>query len=143
MSIWYWAALGLFLGIAELFSGTAYLLWLAIAAFITACISWIFPDLNLTIQASMFAFLAVASTLLWFLRNKYRITPIKSATLNQRAKLLIGRKITLTEDIQDFRGHVMLDGVLWRIKANENYPAGTLVEVKTVDTTVLVVHIIK
>lgn len=143
MSIWHWAALGLLLGIAELFTGTAYLLWLGIAAFATAFISWIIPELNLALQASIFAFLAVASTTLWFLRNKYRTTKIKSVTLNQRAQLLVGRKITLTEDIKDFRGHAMIDGVLWRIKANENYPTGTVVEIKSTDATVLVVHIVE
>lgn len=139
MSIWHWVALGLLLGIAELFTGTAYLLWLGIAALCTAVISWLLPDVGMAIQASIFAFLAVGSTTFWFFRNKYR-TRVSTVTLNQRAQLLAGRKITLTEDMKDFRGHVMIDGVLWRIKASENYPAGTVVEIKGSEATVLIVH---
>jgi membrane protein implicated in regulation of membrane protease activity len=142
MSIWHWAALGLLLGIAELFTGTAYLLWLGVAAFCTAGISWLFPELGLAWQASIFAFLAVAATTSWFLRNKYHTSTGKSVTLNQRAQLLMGRKLTLVENMHDFRGHVMIDGVLWRIKAPENYTAGTVVEIRATEGTLLVVHAI-
>lgn len=139
MTLWHWVALGLLLGIAELFTGTAYLLWLGIAAFATAFITGLFPELSLALQASIFAFLAVASTTFWFFRNRYRSSRVKMITLNQRAQLLIGRQITLTENMRDYRGHIMIDGVLWRIKAHENYPAGTLVEIKSMEAAILVV----
>lgn len=137
MSLWYWAAFALILGIAELFTGTAYLLCLSVAALLTTFMTAIFPELSALAQGSLFALLAIASTGLWFIRNKYRAHKTTQQVLNQKAYALIGRKITLTENMQDYRGHVMIDGVLWRIKATENYSAGTVVIVKGIEAMVL------
>jgi membrane protein implicated in regulation of membrane protease activity len=140
MSVWHWAALALILGIAELFTGTAYLLWLGLSALLTTVITWLLPEMSLTVQASIFALLSIASTSFWFFRNKHRAGKNLDRPLNEKAVALIGRKMTLTEDMRDYRGHIMIDGVLWRIKAHDNYAAGTPVEIKTVEATILVVH---
>lgn len=142
MSIWYWAAITLILGIVELVTGTVYLLWLGVSALLTLLITFIFPEISLNIQAALFAMLGIVGTSLWFIRNKKQSAQKKTAPLNEKAAVLVGRKITLQKNMQDYQGQVMVDGVLWRIKASENYTSGTVVQIKDVDATVLIVNVV-
>lgn len=68
--VWMWGILGLTLLAAEMLSGTFYMLWFGIAAFIVAALLWLFPAMPLTLQLLLYTFLSLGSLFIW--RRHYK-----------------------------------------------------------------------
>ncbi|WP_210497980.1 NfeD family protein, partial [Pantoea ananatis] len=54
-------------------------------------------------------------------------------SLNQRGNQMIGLQLTLDTALQNGIGHVRVGDSSWRVQADQNLPAGTLVEVVAVE----------
>ncbi|WP_210497859.1 NfeD family protein, partial [Pantoea ananatis] len=54
-------------------------------------------------------------------------------SLNQRGNQMIGLQLTLDSALQNGIGHVRVGDSSWRVQADQNLPAGTLVEVVAVE----------
>jgi membrane protein implicated in regulation of membrane protease activity len=131
----HWFLLGLILLIAEMMSGTTYLLWPAAAAFIvgllglTGMTSWIF-------DVALFAVLVIVLTafgrpLVQRLRNQGG-----SELLNQRAAQLIGGTGVVTAFANGV-GSVKVQDTIWRATSDETLAPGETVTIAAADGVTL------
>lgn len=131
----HWLLLGLALLIAELASGTTYLLWPAVAAFLTALIAWVAP---IDWAASMGVFAVLVIGLTWFGRplvQRWREEG-KGNGLNDRAQTLVGARGVLAA-FANGAGSVKLNDTIWRAISDEALQAGETVEVAGADGATL------
>ena len=136
--MWYiWLiASGIFF-IVEIATTGFLIFWLAIAALIAMCVSFITD--SILIQAIVFV---VSSTILIPLTkplvNKY-IDKGKSVATNAFA--IVGKSGIVTADINTIEstGQVKVDGEIWSAKSDINIPKGTKIEVVKKDGVKLIV----
>lgn len=131
----HWLILGLTLLIAEMASGTTYLLWPAVAAFLTALLAWAFP-MEWVVELGVFAALVIGLTA--FGRPLVQRWRGEGETngLNERGAGLIGVRAVLTE-FADGVGAVKIGDTVWRASSAENLASGDSVEVAGLDGTTL------
>jgi inner membrane protein len=109
---WAWLILAAALATAEVLIPGFFLIWFALAAFVTGLITLLLP-LPTALQLGLFAAVAVASVYAgrrWFMRN-----PIESADpkLNDRAARMIGEIVTVVEAIEADGGRVKVGDSVW------------------------------
>lgn len=136
---WHWFIFGGFLLAIELGLGSAYLLWLACAAFLTGIVSFIFPAVSLQLEVMTWAILSIIGVLLWRRYRKASWSTTVETTLNRRGQSLIGHVFDLEYSIKNGRGRARLDGFYWTIKG-PNLPSGTKVRITSLDGAEFVVE---
>lgn len=130
----FWLSLGgLFLA-TEMLGGNGFLLWSGVAAIITGILVWIVP-FGWEWQGALFSVLTLLAVWLWARWLAKRVKEQKPAdrNLNQRGKQLVGRRFTLESALVDGHGHIRIGDGTWPVIADEDYPAGTQVEVVAVE----------
>ena len=108
----WWAIAGLIL-IAELITGTTYLLWPAAAALLTGVLALDVFGVSWTVQLGFFA---VSSVALVFLGDRYvrpRLKAGRHSGLNARADRMIGQRVQAAADFQAGRGRVRFGDTEW------------------------------
>lgn len=131
----HWLVLGLILLIAELASGTTYLLWPAVAAFLTALVS-LAGMTNWAADMVIFAVLVIALTALGRpLVQRWREAGADSG-LNERSKGLVGTRGVITV-FANGAGSVKIADTIWRAVSDEPLQAGQSVVIDGVDGTTL------
>lgn len=131
----HWLVFGLALLIAEMATGTTYLLWPAVAAFLTALVSWMAPT-SWSAEFAVFAALVVALTAFGRpLLQRWREQGGES-TLNERSASLIGERGQITA-FENGVGSVKLNDTIWRAASSEQLAAGENVEIVAVDGVTL------
>jgi len=133
LTLWHWLGLALVLGILEMLSMTTYLLWSAVAAACVAVLVFFLPTLAWEIQILAFAVMTVISCVMWASFNFKYPTKSEEVHLNQRANQYIGRELTLDHPLINGLGRVFIDSLLWRIRCDDDLPAGATVIVVGVD----------
>lgn len=68
--VWLWAILGVVLLSVEMAIGTFDILWFGIAALCVAVVMWLFPNMSMAAQFTMFAALSLISLATWRLHYK-------------------------------------------------------------------------
>lgn len=131
----HWLILGLLLLIAEMASGTTYLLWPAVAAFITALAAYF--GVASGIQIAIFAVLVIALTY-WGRPLVQRFRKREDSTLNERGAALVGTRGIVTE-FANGAGSVKLGDTVWRAVSDEALTSGESVQVSAVDGVTLTV----
>jgi membrane protein implicated in regulation of membrane protease activity len=131
----HWLVLGLLLLIAELATGTTYLLWPAVAAFVTAAIAWLAPS-GWMVEFGVFAALVIALTwagrpLVQRWRNEGGATG-----LNERASTLIGVRGVVTL-FENGAGSAKVGDTVWRVVSDEALAPGEAVVIAAVDGVTL------
>lgn len=135
----HWWALGLVLMIAELATGTTYLLWPAVAAGLTGVFHLVAAP-SLIVDFVVFAVLTIALTLVGRPLARARLnTKAEGPILNERAQSLIGAQAHATAAFVDGVGAVKLADSVWRARSDAAIAAQTPVEVIGVEGTLLVV----
>ncbi|MBY0562758.1 MAG: NfeD family protein [Hyphomonadaceae bacterium] len=131
----HWLVLGLVLLIAEMASGTTYLLWPAVAAFLTALLAWLAP---VGWVGEMAAFAALVIGLTWFGRPLVqRWRQEKPAQgLNERSATMIGARGVLVA-FANGAGSVKVNDTVWRVVSEDALQPGETVEVADVDGVTL------
>jgi len=134
----HWLVLGLILLIAEMASGTTYLLWPAVAAFLTALISlagvtsWI-------ADIAIFAVLVIALTFFGRPIVKRWREENNAEGLNERSKTLIGTRGVITV-FANGTGSVKIADTIWRAVSEEALTPGQTVVIDAVDGATLKVR---
>jgi len=114
MNIWaWWALCGLIL-IAELLTGTTYLLWPAAAAFLTGLLALEALGVGWPVQLAVFAVLSLV--LLWV--GDRWVKPAMNlgggeAGLNDRSGRMVGQRVTVVADFSAGRGRVRYGDSEW------------------------------
>ena len=130
--------LGLSLGglllAAEMLGGSGYLLWSGVAGVVTGALTWLLP-LSWEWQGTLFAVLTLLAAWLWskWLRKRVKTQRPADAQLNQRGQQLVGRRLTLDAPLVNGRGHVRVGDSSWPVIADEDFAAGSKVEVIAVE----------
>jgi inner membrane protein len=112
---WFWLSLGVLLAAAELLAPGFFLIWLALAAFVTGLIAFALP-IGFPLQVGLFAVLSVVAVYgarRWLVKN-----PIVSddPLLNDRGGRMIGEIVTVAEAIRDGNGRVKFGDSVWSAK---------------------------
>lgn len=140
MDVWKWLILGVCLLALELFTGTLFLLWPAIAAILVGLIKSVVP-LGWEMQLLLFAIITTAG-LIW--GEKYlrpRLARDKAADgLNERGAGMIGQTVRAISDFDMGRGRVKVGDTEWAAKmASGDAKAGDelrIIEVSGASVTV-------
>jgi membrane protein implicated in regulation of membrane protease activity len=133
----HWLVLGLVLLIVEMSTGTTYLLWPAVAAFVTALASLIFPT-NWIAEMALFAVLIIALTYFGHPLVKRWRNEGAASGLNERNLSMIGKR-GVVSNFANGVGSVKIADTMWRAVSEEALEAGQSVEVAAVDGTTLTV----
>ncbi|MBP2844924.1 NfeD family protein [Dickeya oryzae] len=133
---WFWLSLGGLLLAAEMLGAAGYLLWSGVAALLTGILAWLLP-LDWAWQCIAFAVLTVIAALLWWQWLRRRLEKQPSPMLNQRGQQLIGLHTTLSEPLVNGFGRVNIGDSSWRVQAEQDLPAGTVVEIVAVEGVTL------
>lgn len=130
----FWLSLGGLLLAAEMLGGSGYLLWSGVAGVVTGALTWLLP-LSWEWQGTLFAVLTLLAAWLWskWLRKRVKLQRPADAQLNQRGLQLIGRRLTLDTPLVNGRGHVRVGDSSWPVIADEDFAAGSKVEVVAVE----------
>lgn len=134
----HWLALGLLLLIAEMATGTTYLLWPAVAAFITALISltgmttWLSEMIVFAVQVILLTWLGQPLVRRW--RNEGA-----ASGLNERSAALIGVR-GVVASFANGVGSVKVQDTVWRAVSDEALEAGQSVVIDSVDGATLKVR---
>ena len=119
----HWLILAFGLLVAEVLSGTSYLLWPAAAALIVGLVSFIFP-----IGPEMqFLFFAIMTMVLLYVGHKYLRPHVKGgepSELNDRALSMIGMRVKAVANFDTGRGRVHVGDTQWRASMAEGNAKG-------------------
>lgn len=127
----HWLVLGLVLLIAEMATGTTYLLWPAVAAFVTALLSLLLPT-TWAQDLGLFALLVIVLTGFGHpLVQRWREAG-RASGLNERSQSLVGARGVITV-FDNGAGSVKLGDTVWRAVSAEPLAPGEAVEVASVD----------
>ena len=108
----FWLSLGGLLLAAEMLGGSGYLLWSGVAGVVTGALTWLLP-LSWDWQGTLFAVLTLLAAWLW---SKW-----------------LRRRLTLDAPLVNGRGHVRVGDSSWPVIADEDFAAGSKVEVIAVE----------
>lgn len=129
---WTWLVIALVLAVLELIAPGVFFLWLAIAAAVTAGLSFVTPELGWSLHLAVFAILAVIVTWAGKRYVKQNQTPSDNEMLNKRSQQLIGKEVILIDAIENGEGRVKIGDSPWRVYGPD-LPVGTRVRITAVD----------
>lgn len=122
-----------------------FFLCIGSAAAIVSVVAFFVPDISWQWAVALFSVLMVIAIALWWKFIQKRRAAGKNSTeetLNSREKLMIGYQAVLTEAILHGRGKMKVQDSPWPVEAEEDYPAGTRVEVVEVNGITLKIRAI-
>ncbi len=134
---WLWIAGGLVLMLLELFMPGAFMLWLGIAAIVTGLAAFL---LGMGLDTMLLVFSAAALASVGIGREVYRRASRAAPgeeVLNARSDALVGHVFMLEEAVSHGHGRIRVDDTLWRVEADRDIPAGTMVRVERAEGAVL------
>lgn len=135
-AMWLWGAIGLILLATEMATGTFYVLWFGVAALIVAILTWLAPNMSISVQLFLFAVLSIGSLFVW--RTYYKKTSSDSR-VGQAQGEEVGRVGTMIEPVNPTQiGRIQFtQGVMgsreWAAVANEAIEAGAQAVVVAVE----------
>ncbi len=135
-----WWLLALLLIGAEILAPGFFMLWIGVAAAVMGAIVLVMPDMSFPVQVVVFVVLSLASCFLYwkFIRHA-RDALTDQPLLNRRAEQYVGRRYVLDSAIVNGHGKARVGDSLWMVEGPE-LPAGSPIEVVSVDGTTLVVR---
>jgi len=139
MNLWAWWAISGVILIAELLTGTTYLLWPAAAAFLTGFVALEVLGVSWPVQLAVFAMLSLV--LLWA-GDRWVRPAMKAGAgsgLNDRSARMVGQHVVAVADFVSGRGRVKYGDTEWAAETADgsNPPAGATLHVEAVDGVIL------
>ena len=131
----HWLVFGLVVLIAEMASGTTYLLWPAVAAFLTALIS-LTGMTNWAADMAIFAVLVIVLTAFGRpIVQRWR-TQGGDVKLNERSISMIGARGVITA-FANGAGSAKINDTIWRVVSDESLSIGQPVVIDSVEGSTL------
>jgi membrane protein implicated in regulation of membrane protease activity len=131
----HWMVLGLILLIIEMVTGTTYLLWPAVSAFICAVVALILPT-NWIAETALFAVLIIVLTYFGHPIVKRWRNEHPAHSLNERSAGMVGKR-GVVSNFANGVGSVKIADTIWRVVSEDTLAAGENVEVASVDGVTL------
>ena len=139
LQAWHWLTLGIVLLGAEALGAGGFVLGAAIAALVQAAVMAIIPGLAWQVHLTIFAFNSVMfSVLYWKVFRNYNETS-DHPQINDRAAQLVGKKITLEQDLPSGQGKLQLGDTFWKVESDIPLKTGDLIEVVSTEQMTLFV----
>ncbi len=136
-SNWFWWALAFALFAIEALVPGVYMLWLGLAALLTAVLVLVLPELSLAAQWMLFSVLAVITLgAAWRFRRAHPPLAKDHPHLNRPAAQFVDRVFALEQGIVNGRGKVKIGDALWVVEGPD-LPAGARVRVRATEGMVL------
>jgi membrane protein implicated in regulation of membrane protease activity len=144
LSQWHWFILGLLLLIGEALGAAGFLLGAAVGSILTGLVVWIAPGviedgLGWKVQFLVGAVLSIICSLVYWSKFRASTQESERPELNQRSQQLIGRKLTLKQDV-DFEGRIQIGDTFWKVTCDDSLKAGDKVEVIAADVSTLTIQ---
>jgi len=139
LTFWHWLVFGVLLLVVELVTGSGFMLWIAIGAFITSFVGLLVPNLFWPWQVFLFSCFSVVACFLWWRFLKKRTEKSDKPLLNQRTEQFVGKSYVLSEAIINGRGKVKVGDTHWVVEGDD-MPAGQSVRVISAYSNVLSVE---
>jgi membrane protein implicated in regulation of membrane protease activity len=138
-AFWFWLGLTFaLLAVEALIAPTGFFLGMGTAAAAVALVTFIFPDLSWLWALTLFAMLTVVAGWVWWVMVRSRSARNSEAPeLNLKARQLLGYRGVLDQALRNGKGKLRVNDSPWMVEADQDYPAGTRVEVVRVRGIVL------
>ena len=138
---WIWATVGLILAVLEMIVPGVYLIWLAVAAILTAILAF---GMDISIASQVIIFVSSSLIAVYSARRFLRDSPIESSDplLNQRGGRLVGETALVTQAFDGGTGRVKLGDSEW-LARGPDLDVGAKVRVTGNDGAILVVEAIE
>lgn len=136
---WHWWILGVILLIIEVTAPGMFFIWLALAAFVTGLLVFIFP-IPFILQIMIFAILSLFAA--WISKRLLDNMPVHpdAEQLNSGAQRLLGRTVKVTSEIYNGQGRVRVGDSDWRA-LGPDAPEGSDVIIVDTDGNTLIVKL--
>lgn len=133
-----WLVLAVLLTLVEVMTLTFFLMWIALAAFILAIVTWVAPDMSMATQLILFALLSIVITLPGYKYIRPMVKKSEGETLNARTRALIGQGGPV---VIDGAGNlkIQIGDTFWLAKSDENFQEGETGFVTGSDSTMLLI----
>ena len=130
LSLWWWVAGGILLGVVEMMTMSFFLLWPALTALVMAGIVALAPGLSGEVQVAVFAVLSLVLTFVGRgVMARWGDGGAPVSAINDRAAQLVGRRARVLE-VDGAEARVEVDGIHWRARVSGAVPAaGEMAEV--------------
>jgi len=143
-SVTIWLLIGLLLSLLELVVPGTYLIWFGFASFAMSILTLIVP-LDTTAQLFWFALFSSVFAIVGLYAYQYIFkrtqTPKKYQNLNDSAQQLVGRKVTVAEDIEDNQTKVKVGDSFWLAYSEKPFKKGDTAKVTGVkDSLILIIE---
>ena len=132
ITAYHWIALALILLTAEMLGASGFLLGAAAAAFGMGALVWMFPNMGIAMQFTVYAIGAIIATILYFQLFRDAQAQPARPLLNKRARRLVGHQFELEEDVDLGTTRIQIGDTMWKVESEQPIAKGTRVEV--VDT---------
>ncbi|MBT2189330.1 NfeD family protein [Sphingobium nicotianae] len=135
-----WGILAIVLAIAEMVIPGTFLIWISLAAALTAGVTLLLP-VDPSFQMLAFAILSALSVSggrLWYLA---RPVEAEDPLLNDRAARMIGRKVEVIEAIVKGEGRVRVDDGSWRANGPDAEVGAHMLVTGVSGSTLTVTHL--
>ncbi|MFK0573220.1 NfeD family protein [Endozoicomonas sp.] len=137
---WHWLILFFLLLGAEALGAGGFLLGSAIAAGSVSLILWFFPEMTWPVQLVVFGVGSLIFTLAYWKLFRKVNDENDSPELNNRARQLIGRTISLDQDLPSGQSRLQIGDTLWRVEVDRSVSQGGKVVVTDCCGMVLLVR---
>ena len=137
-----WLILGVVLLVAEVLTGTTYILWVATAALIVGVLTFILP-IAWPLQFSLFFVLAIGLLIAGHKFFRPNMMGEEDSDLNDRAKSMVGMRVKAINDFETGQGRVQVGDTQWRAAMDiGTAKSGQELRVKSVKGTTLMVELV-
>ena len=124
---WHWLVLCfLMLGMEALGAG-GFLLGSAVAALLLSLVVWLIPDLGWAAQLFWFGLASLLFTLAYWKLFRKVNEQSDHPQLNQRAAQLVGRTLTLEQELLPGQSKIQVGDTLWKVETDVLLEEGTRV----------------
>ncbi len=132
-----WGIVAVVLAIGEIIAPGVFLIWLALAAALTAGLTLLLPigEAFQVLAFAIFTALSVSGGRLWYLARPVEPT---DTMLNDKTARMMGRSVIVTETIIHGQGRVRVDDSSWQA-TGPDAEIGTHMMIAGVDGTTLIV----
>ena len=143
-SVTIWLLVGLLLSLLELVVPGVYLIWFGFAAFAMSILVLIIT-LDITAQLFWFALFSAVFAIIGLFAYRYIFkrtqTPKEYQNLNDSAKQMVGRKVTVAEDSEDNQTKVKIGDTFWLAYSEKTFKKGDTAKVVGVkDSLILIIE---
>ncbi|NCO02769.1 MAG: NfeD family protein [Alphaproteobacteria bacterium] len=141
MVFWHWFVIAIVLITIEIFTGSMFVFFVAVAAAIVGVMAWVAPDMPWTAEFIIWSVLSLASVIGWhYYRKAHPPEDTDQPSLNRRGSQYVGRVFTLDEPIVNGVGKIKVDDSTWKVVSESDMKKGDKVKVSALDGVVLKVE---